>query len=61
MHTFKDYYKNKISWVLVAHTCNPSYSGGRDHKDYGLKSAWANNFEILSYLEKTHHRKGLVE
>jgi hypothetical protein len=22
-----------ISEALVAHTCNPSYSGGRDHED----------------------------
>jgi hypothetical protein len=25
--------------VLVAHTCNPSYSGGRDQEDHSLKSA----------------------
>jgi hypothetical protein len=23
----------------VAHACNPSYSGGRDQEDYGLKPA----------------------
>jgi hypothetical protein len=28
--------------VLVAHACNPSYSGGRDQKDRGLKPAQAN-------------------
>jgi hypothetical protein len=27
------------SWVLVAHTCNPSYSGGRDQEDHGLNKA----------------------
>jgi hypothetical protein len=27
----------KYSWTLVAHSCNPSYSGGRDQKDHGLK------------------------
>jgi hypothetical protein len=26
----------------VAHACNPSYSGGRDQEDCGLKPAWAN-------------------
>jgi hypothetical protein len=31
------------SQVLVAHACNPSYSGGRDHKDPGSKPAWANS------------------
>jgi hypothetical protein len=30
----------KNSWVLVAHVCNPSYSGGRD-KDCGSKPAQA--------------------
>jgi hypothetical protein len=29
------------SWVLVAHTYNPSYLG--DREDYGSKSAWANS------------------
>jgi hypothetical protein len=27
----------------VAHTCNPSYSGGRDLEDLGLKPAQANS------------------
>jgi hypothetical protein len=31
------------SWVLVAHTCNPSYSGGRDQEDQGLRPTRANN------------------
>jgi hypothetical protein len=29
--------------TLAGHTCNPSYSGGRDQEDHGLKPAWANN------------------
>jgi hypothetical protein len=37
----------------VVHACNPSYSGGRDEEDQIL-------LEILS-LEKTLHKKGLVE
>jgi hypothetical protein len=28
----------KNGQALVAHTCNPSYSGGRDQEDYGLKT-----------------------
>jgi hypothetical protein len=24
-----------MKWALVAHTCNPSYSGGRDQEDLG--------------------------
>jgi hypothetical protein len=27
----------------VAHACNPSYSGGRDQEDHGLKPAQANS------------------
>jgi hypothetical protein len=26
-----------------AHTCNPSYSGGRNKEDYSSKPAWANS------------------
>jgi hypothetical protein len=34
--------KKKVkSWALVAQACNPSYSGGRDQEDRGLKPAWA--------------------
>jgi hypothetical protein len=32
----------------VAHTCNPSYSGGRDQEDHSLKRL---------YLKKTLHKK----
>jgi hypothetical protein len=31
------------SQVLVAHACNPSYSGGRDQGDCGSKPAPANS------------------
>jgi hypothetical protein len=27
----------RTAWVLVAHTCNPSYLGGRDQEDHGFK------------------------
>jgi hypothetical protein len=27
--------------MLVAHACNPSYSGGRDQEDHDSKPAWA--------------------
>jgi hypothetical protein len=43
--------------VLVVHTCNPSYSGDREQEDQGLKPAQGNR----PYLEKTHHKKGLVQ
>jgi hypothetical protein len=31
--------------VVVAHACNPSYSGGRDQEDCSSKPAWANDSE----------------
>jgi hypothetical protein len=31
--------KRIMSRALVAHACNPSYSGGRDQEDYGSKPA----------------------
>jgi hypothetical protein len=43
----------------VAHTCNPSYSRGRDQEDRGTKSAQANSSR--PHLIKTHHKKELVE
>jgi hypothetical protein len=31
--------KKKKSWGLVGHTCNSSYSGGKDKEDFSLKPA----------------------
>jgi hypothetical protein len=39
----KSVIKDMNSQVLVAHTCNPRYSGGRDQEDHGLKPAQANS------------------
>jgi hypothetical protein len=49
-----------ISWAPVAHAYNPSYSGGRDPEDHGLKPAQANS---SLNLDKNHpkKKKGLVE
>jgi hypothetical protein len=44
---FTNTLKNAFCWALVAHACNPSYSGGRDQKDCGSKPAWANNSQDL--------------
>jgi hypothetical protein len=41
--------------ALVAHACNPSYSGGRDQEDHGSKPALANS-SARPYLEKTLHK-----
>jgi hypothetical protein len=46
--------------VLVAHICNPSYSGGRDQVDHGLKPAQANSSK-KSYLKNTITKKGLAD
>jgi hypothetical protein len=50
----------KIGWVPVAHTCNPSYSGGRDGKDCGLKPAWANSSRDPIPQKSPSHKKGGV-
>jgi hypothetical protein len=35
-----------ISWVLMSHTCNPSYSGGREQQeDYSSKPTQANSLQ----------------
>jgi hypothetical protein len=52
--------KNKTSWTPLAHTYNPSYSGGRDQEDHGSKSAPGKQFS-RSYLKENHHKKGLVK
>jgi hypothetical protein len=49
-----------FSLVLVAHMCNPSYSGGRDHEDQDWKPARANSSETLPQ-KKPITKKGLVE
>jgi hypothetical protein len=41
---------------MVAHTYNPSYSGGRDQEDHGWKAAWANNSRG-TISNKTKRRK----
>jgi hypothetical protein len=46
--------------VLVAHTSNPSYSGGRDQEDHGSKLARANS-STRPYFEKNLHKKQLVD
>jgi hypothetical protein len=51
------YFQLKESWFSqapVAHACNPSYSGGTNQEDLGLKPTWAN---ILQDPEKTLDKK----
>jgi hypothetical protein len=49
--------ERRVSLVLVAHACNPSYSGGRDQEDHGLKPARANSFRD-PILRKPITKKG---
>jgi hypothetical protein len=41
--TAMQYCLRKCCWALVAHTYNPSYLGGWDQKDHGLRPVWANS------------------
>jgi hypothetical protein len=51
--------EKNLSWALVAHDCNPSYSGGRDQEDCSSKPAWTNN-STRPYLKKPFTKIGLV-
>jgi hypothetical protein len=44
----------------VAHTCSPSYSGGRDQEDLGLKPARANSSQD-AISKNPPQKTGLVE
>jgi hypothetical protein len=37
--------RERTCGVLVAHTCNPSYLGGRVQEDRGSKPTWANSLQ----------------
>jgi hypothetical protein len=44
------------AWARVAHSCNPSYLGGRDQEDHCSKPPQANGLQD-PILKKTHHTK----
>jgi hypothetical protein len=59
---------------MVAHTCNPSYQGGRDQEDHGLRSAqakwlqdpisvssWACGERLSSQLLRKHKQEVMVQ
>jgi hypothetical protein len=50
--------RSRHRWALVIHACNPSYSGGRDQQDRGLKPA-VGKWLTRPYLKNTQHKKGL--
>jgi hypothetical protein len=45
---------------LVAHTCNPSYLGGRDQEDRGSRPAWAKS-ETPSQKQPMQRRAGKMD
>jgi hypothetical protein len=49
--------KSYMGQVPVAYTCNPSYLGGRDQEDLGLKPARANSLRD-PILKKPNMEKG---
>jgi hypothetical protein len=52
---------SKISLAPVAHTCNPSYSGGRDKEDHGSKPARANSSrDPISKIRNTKKGCGMA-
>jgi hypothetical protein len=54
--------KKKTSQVPVAHTCNPSYSGGRNQEDRGSKPAWANSSQDpISRIPITKRAGGVAQ
>jgi hypothetical protein len=54
------HFKKAKSQALVPHTCDSSYSGGRDQEDRDLKPAQANSLRD-PILKKPITQKGLVE
>jgi hypothetical protein len=49
----------KKSQALVAHTCNPSYSRGREQEDPGFRPAQVT--KVRPYVENNPPPKGLVD
>jgi hypothetical protein len=45
-----------LNQASVSHPCNPSYSGGRDQEDSGLKPVQANSLRN-PISKKTLHKK----
>jgi hypothetical protein len=52
--------KSYYGLALLAHTCSPSYSGGRDQEDRGSKPAQANSLRD-PIVKKPFTKKGQVE
>jgi hypothetical protein len=52
--------KQRSRLALVAHTCNPSYLGGRDQEDHGSRSALRNSSRD-PILKISNTKTGLVQ
>jgi hypothetical protein len=50
--------KKNLSEVLVAHACNPSYSGSREQEDHGSKPAQANSLQDTILKNPVQNRAG---
>jgi hypothetical protein len=50
--------KTSLAQAPVAHTYNPSYSGGRDEEDQGSKPAWANSLQDPILKQSFTKKKG---
>jgi hypothetical protein len=57
-HCLKSLKKKKKSQALVAHPCNPNYSGGSDLEDHSSKPAWANSSSDLILKIPNKKKKG---
>jgi hypothetical protein len=50
------------SRALLAHVCNPNYSGGRDQENHVSKPAWANSSQDpISKIPNTKRASGVVQ
>jgi hypothetical protein len=49
------------SWALMAHSCNPSYAGGRDQEDGGLQKIVAETLSPIIEFKKRAGRLTQVE
>jgi hypothetical protein len=58
----KERKKELFSRAPVAHACNPSYSGGRDQEDCGLKPTWASSSrDPISKIPITKRAGGVAQ
>jgi hypothetical protein len=55
-----DHQEDLQCWVPVSHTCNPSYSGGRDKENLGPKTAQQIVRETVSRKKPIPKRDGGV-